>query len=57
MSEVVIQASAFKKTEESPVSLRTIGVAEIQRNPSANRDISKYQSLPGVVTPPRFATI
>lgn len=55
LSEVVIQASAFRKTEESPVSLRTIGVAEIQRNPGANRDISKVlQSLPGVVTPTSF---
>jgi hypothetical protein len=36
------------KTEESPLSLRTIGVNEIQRNPGGNRDISKViQSLPG----------
>jgi uncharacterized membrane protein len=33
LSEVVVKAAPFKKTEESPVSLRTIGVAEIQRNP------------------------
>lgn len=55
LSEVVIQASPFKKTEESPVSLRTIGVAEIQRNPGGNRDISKVlQSLPGVVSASSF---
>lgn len=37
------------KTEESPLSLRNIGVNEIQRNPGGNRDISKViQSLPGV---------
>ena len=37
------------KTEESPLSLRSIGVNEIQRNPGGNRDISKViQSLPGV---------
>lgn len=55
LSEVVVQASPFKKTEESPVSLRTIGVAEIQRNPGGNRDISKVlQSLPGVVSPSSF---
>ena len=55
LEEVVVKASPFKKTEESPVSLRTIGVAEIQRNPGGNRDISKVvQSLPGVTTPASF---
>jgi hypothetical protein len=55
LEEVVIKASPFKKTEESPVSLRTIGVAEIQRNPGANRDISKVvQTLPGVTSPSSF---
>jgi hypothetical protein len=47
--EVVVKADPFRKTEESPVSLRNIGVAEIQRNPGANRDISRViQILPGV---------
>ena len=55
LEEVVVKSSPFKKTEESPVSLRTIGVAEIQRNPGANRDISKVvQSLPGVTTTANF---
>lgn len=55
LEEVVVKASPFKKTEESPVSLRTIGVAEIQRNPGANRDISKVvQTLPGVTSPSSF---
>ena len=55
LEEVVVRASPFRKTEESPVSLRTIGVAEIQRNPGANRDISKVvQSLPGVTTTASF---
>ncbi|MBX7241748.1 MAG: TonB-dependent receptor [Bacteroidia bacterium] len=46
---VFIVASPFKKSEEAPVSLRTIGTNEIQRNPGGNRDISKViQSLPGV---------
>lgn len=46
---VVITASPFNKTAESPVSLRTIGVNEVARNPGGNRDISKViQSLPGV---------
>ncbi len=55
LEEVVVRASPFKKTEESPVSLRTIGVAEIQRNPGGGRDISKVvQSLPGVTSASSF---
>ena len=55
LEEVVVKASPFKKTEESPLSLRTIGVAEIQRNPGGNRDISNVvQSLPGVTSTPSF---
>ena len=55
LAEVVVKASPFKKTEESPVSLRTIGVTEIARNPGGNRDISKViQSLPGVTALPTF---
>jgi hypothetical protein len=51
LDEVVVKASPFRKTEESPLSLRTIGVAEIQRNPGGNRDISKVvQVLPGVTS-------
>ena len=55
LEEVVVKASPFRKTEESPVSLRTIGVAEIQRNPGGNRDISKVvQALPGVTSVSSF---
>jgi hypothetical protein len=55
LQEVVVKASPFKNTEESPLSLRTIGVAEIQRNPGGNRDISKVvQTLPGVTTTASF---
>ncbi len=47
--EVVITSSPFSKTEESPLSLRTIGTEEILRSPGGNRDISKViQILPGV---------
>ncbi len=50
-----VTASPFNKTEESPVSMRTIGVSEIQRNPGGNRDISKViQSLPGVASTVSF---
>jgi hypothetical protein len=55
LEEVVVKASPFRKTEESPLSLRTIGVAEIQRNPGGNRDISRViQTLPGVTAPSGF---
>ena len=55
LEEVVVKASPFRKTEESPVSLRTVGVAEIQRNPGGNRDISRVlQVLPGVTTTASF---
>ena len=55
IEEVDVVASPFNKTEESPVSLRTIGVSEIERNPGGNRDISKViQSLPGVASTPSF---
>lgn len=49
LETVEIKAAPSDKTEESPLSLRTIGTNEIQRNPGGNRDISKViQSLPGV---------
>lgn len=55
LAEVVVQAASFKKTAESPVSLRTIGVSEIKRNPGGNRDISRViQSLPGVTSTASF---
>ncbi len=55
LTEVVVKSPPFRKTEESPVSLRTIGVAEIMRNPGGNRDISRVvQTLPGVTTPASF---
>ena len=55
LETVVVTASPFSKTEESPVSLRSIGVDEIKRNPGGNRDISKaIQSLPGVASTATF---
>jgi hypothetical protein len=55
IEEVVVRASPFRKTEESPVSLRTIGIGEIEKSPGANRDISKViQSFPGVQSTPAF---
>lgn len=55
LDEVVISGSAYERDPESPVSIRTIGVSEIEKNPGANRDISRVvQSLPGVATTPAF---
>ncbi len=55
ISEVVVKASPFRKQEESPVSLRRIGIAEIEKNPGGNRDISKViQSFPGVASTPAY---
>ena len=55
LGEVTVTANPFRKTEESPVSLRSIGVSEIETNPGANRDISKViQSFPGVATVSTF---
>jgi hypothetical protein len=49
INEVTITSAAFTRKDESPTSMRTIGVNEIQRMPGANRDISRViQSLPGV---------
>lgn len=55
LSEVEIRSSPFNKTSESPVSLRTISLVEIERNPGANRDISSVlRSFPGVGSTPAF---
>ncbi len=55
LEELVVVASGFEKKEESPVSLRSIGVNEIKRNPGGNRDISRVvRSLPGVASTPSF---
>ena len=55
LDEVVIESAAFERSDESPVSLQTIGIEEIERNPGGNRDISKaIQSLPGVASLPGF---
>ena len=46
---VTITASPFRRDVESPVSLRIIGIQEIEKSPGANRDISRIvQSYPGV---------
>jgi hypothetical protein len=55
LQEVVIKASPFARIEESPLSLRTLQISEIEKNPGGNRDISKViQILPGVSSTPAF---
>lgn len=55
LNNVIVKVSPFNSTPESPVSLRTIGLAEIERNPGGNRDISNVlKSFPGVASTPAF---
>ncbi|MBP7155810.1 MAG: TonB-dependent receptor [Flavobacteriales bacterium] len=55
LKEVVITQQPFQRTVESPLSVRTIGSAEIMRNPGGNRDISRViRSLPGVASTASF---
>lgn len=50
---VTVTASPFRRDVESPVSLRIIGLQEIEKSPGANRDISRIvQSYPGVAFSP-----
>jgi hypothetical protein len=55
IDEVVVRASPFRTREESPLSMRRIGVAEIEKSPGGNRDISRVlQSFPGVASTPSY---
>ena len=55
LKEVEIKASLFKKSLKSPLSLQSLGVAEIEKNPGGNRDVLKViQSFPGVASNPGF---
>ncbi len=52
--EVTAQDRITRKVE-NPVSVSTLGINEIQRNPGGNQDISLViQSLPGVASTPNF---
>ena len=49
LSAVVVTPSPFRKTVESPVSMRIIGLQEIEKSPGGNRDISRIvRAYPGV---------
>ena len=55
LDEVVISVSPFERPNDAPMSMQKIGLAEIETNPGANRDISKViQSFPGVAATPSF---
>jgi hypothetical protein len=55
LKQVEIKASPFRKTEESPVSMRTLAISDIEKSAGGNRDISKViQALPGVASTPAF---
>lgn len=50
---VTVRPSPFRVTTESPVSLKVIGLQEIEKSPGANRDVSRIvRSYPGVAFSP-----
>jgi hypothetical protein len=55
LDAVEIRPDVITRKEESPVSMQTLTIQEIERSPGSNRDISKVlQSLPGVASTPAF---
>jgi hypothetical protein len=55
ISGVEVTTSVFKRIEESPLSLKSVGISQIEKSPGSNRDISKViQSLPGVASSVSF---
>lgn len=51
LESVVIIANPFERKSETPLSLSSIGINEIQRNPGGNRDISRaIKNLPGIAS-------
>ena len=55
LQEVSVSATAFKTTDEAPLSIKNINWAEMQRMPGATLDISKViQSFPGVLPKSSF---
>lgn len=55
LGEAVVVADAFRSSNESPLSIKSIGWAEMQRMPGAVLDLSKViQSFPGILPKPSF---
>lgn len=51
LESVEIKPELFVKNEESPLSVQTLSVQDIEKSPGSNRDVSKViQTLPGVST-------
>ncbi len=49
LKTVEVRPSLTEKKEDSPLSVQSLSIQEIEKSPGANRDISKViQSLPGV---------
>jgi hypothetical protein len=55
LDEIVVRRKLFVKNMESPLSVQSLGLSEIEKIPGGNRDILKVlQSLPGVASNPGF---
>ncbi len=55
LAEFVVAPSLFKKSVIRPVSMQSLGIASLEKNPGGNRDALKVlQSLPGVASNPGF---
>jgi outer membrane receptor protein involved in Fe transport len=55
LKEVTIMPSPFERDEESPLSVRTLQISDIEKSPGGNRDVSKViQILPGVASTPAY---
>ena len=53
LATVTVRPSPFRRTIESPVSMRVIGMREIEKSPGSNRDVSRIvRSYPGVAFSP-----
>lgn len=53
LKEIVVNPNLFSKSDETPVSSRSLGSAEILRAPGGARDISRVvEVLPGVASSP-----
>ncbi|MFI3318305.1 MAG: carboxypeptidase regulatory-like domain-containing protein [Rikenellaceae bacterium] len=53
IDSIVVIRSLFRRIVESPVSMRRVGVQQIEKSPGANRDISRVvQSYPGIAFSP-----
>lgn len=49
LDEITVTASVFRRSMESPLAMRVIGLQDIEKSAGANRDISKVvSSFPGV---------